>query len=172
MQRQGVLHLPCSENVLLHVLNRRSSLRGPPSPLCLLDTAHPKPVLTSPMMTPIRALWQASVRLKNGLNYPLCRGGVPSRCVVFAAVVFTFISTCLKCVTISFPPSRSNSPTTLDIRSTLYCKQMLSSKEKCFVCLPLAKPRAQSRLYLSECTRGIVASIGQSTGKCISLPFF
>lgn len=42
-------------------------------------------------------------RLKNGLNYPLCRGDVSSCCVVFITVMFTFISTCLKCVTISFP---------------------------------------------------------------------
>ena len=43
-------------------------------------------------------------------------------------------------------------------------------QSKCFVCLPLAKPRAQSRLYLSECTGGIEASRGWSTDMCISLP--
>lgn len=54
---QGVLHLPCSENVPLHVLNRRP-IPGPP-PSAVFDTTHPELVFTSPMMRMIRALWQA-----------------------------------------------------------------------------------------------------------------
>lgn len=96
--------------------------------------------------------------MKNGLNYPLCRGCVSSRCVVFAAVMFTFISTCLKmCHNLSpcpppptsTPPLHSSSLSTLDIRSTPYVQTDAIKQRKCFVCLPLAKPRAQSRLYLS-----------------------
>lgn len=49
---QGVLHPFCSENVLLHVLNRRSSLPSPPS--LLPSLWHNKLVLTSPMMRMIR----------------------------------------------------------------------------------------------------------------------
>lgn len=109
-------------------------------------------------------------RLKYGLNYPLCRGYVSSCCVVFITVMFTFISTCLKWVTISSPSLSRADCSCHPLDSVLQTDAI--KQRKCFVCLPLAQPRARSRLYLSECTGGIVSSTGPSFGMCISLSCF
>lgn len=98
--------------------------------------------------------------LKEALNYPHCRGCVCSRCAVFITAMFTFISTCLKYVTISTPPHSHAPLITLDISSTLYHKQMLSRKWKYFVWLLLGKPRAQSRPHLLVCTGATVWLLG------------
>lgn len=132
---EGVLHLPRSENVLLHVLNRRSSLAAPPSLSPSLWHNSSRACFNVSHDEDDKSVVAGERRLKNGLNYPLCWGYVCSRCVVFIAPMFTFISTCLKCVTILFSPPaapptpRSCRPPALDIRPALFCKQMLSSKE-------------------------------------------
>lgn len=153
-------------------------------PSCSQQEAYPWP-------SPLRCLWHNSSRacfhvshdeddksivagerrLKNRLNYPLLWGCVSSRCVVFIAAMFTFISTCRKCVTISSAP-RSHAPAAPDIRFRLWTANRCYRAQKMF-CLPSIseKPRAWSRPYLSECTGGIVTSRGPSTGMCISLSF-
>lgn len=67
--------------------------------LSILTQLIPGLVFTTPMMRMIRALWQTFE--KNGLNYPMRRGYVSPCCAAFITVMFTFISTCLKCDTIS-----------------------------------------------------------------------
>lgn len=136
---QGVLHLPCSENVPLHVLNRRP-IPGPPR-AAVFDTTHPELVFASPMMRMIRALWQARGVWKNRLNYPLLRGCVSSRCVVFITAMFTFISTCRKRVTISSAP-RSHAPAAPDIRFRLWTANRCYRAHKMF-CLPSISEKAQ-----------------------------
>lgn len=57
--------------------------------------------------------------LKEALNYPHCRGCVSSRCAVFITAMFTFISTCLKYVTIFIPPLTLAHPRSLLISARL-----------------------------------------------------
>lgn len=101
---EGVLHLPRSENVLLHVLNGRSSLAAPPSLFPSLPHNSSRACFNVSRDEDDKSVVAGERRLKNGLNYPLCSGYVSSRCVVFIAPMFTFISTCLKCVTIFVSP--------------------------------------------------------------------
>lgn len=105
---QGVLHLPGSDNVLLHVLDGRSSVAAPPSLPPSLGHSSSRACFHVSRDEHDKSIVAGERRLKNGLNYPLRRGYVSSCCVAFITLMFTFISTCLKCVTISYsPPSLS-----------------------------------------------------------------
>lgn len=106
-----------------------------PLPLCccLFDTTHPKACFNVSHDGDDKSIVAGERRLKNGLNYPLHRGYVSSRCVVFIAVMFTFISTCLKCATIAFPLALTRRPLLISIR--------LSTANRCYqakkmFCLP------------------------------------
>lgn len=96
------------ENVFLHVLNRRSSSPAPPSLLPSLWHGSSQACFNVSRDEDDKSL-MAEKRLKNGLNYPLCRGYVSSHCAVFIAVMFTFISTRLKCVSL-FPLTLTHRP--------------------------------------------------------------
>lgn len=169
---EGVLHLPRSENVLLHVLNRRSSPAAPPSLSPSLWHNSSRACFNVSHDEDDKSVVAGERRLKNGLNYPLCRGYVCSRCVVFITPMFTFISTCLKCVTILFsPPAAPPTPRSwYPLGSVLQTDAI--KQRKCFVCLPLAEAQGWVKTSLVS-VHGRYHSFkrGHSAGMCISLPF-
>lgn len=142
---QGVLHPPYSENVFLHVLNRRSSFPAPPSLLLSLWHDSSRACFNVSHDEDDKSLMAGKRRLKNGLNYPHCRGYVSSRCVVFIAVMFTFISTCLKCVSL-FPLALTRRP--LLIFTRLCSANRCYQAKKMFCLLSISKAQGPVKTLL------------------------
>lgn len=104
--------------------------------------------------------------LKNGLKFS--SEPWPS---AFIAAVFTFISTCLKCVMSSLL-SILSLRLALHIHLRLAILQTDAIKQwKCFVCFPLARQMLPSRPYTSTSRRAWHGQMETSMQRCTFRPF-
>lgn len=106
--------------------------------------------------------------LENDLNYPL-HSHSHLRAALLLSTLFTFISTCLKCVTFALP-SIFCFLMALRVHLRLPVLQTDAIKKKCFVCLPLARQTFPSRPHMPVHWESMAISSERSM--CTFKPFF